>query len=174
MLAQVRKVAILQAARPFLASAAPSRHLTPARSACPPRPFPSFTGGGGMGLAEMTGSPNLTIVPDPATFRVLPWAPGVGWVLCDEYFNSGVPFHFSPRHLLRKQLRRLADKGMGLVVGLEVEWYLLRVAQDALTEDNIGAPGVRGSPIGTCAPEPGSSYHSQSHLDQSQGVLHAL
>src|ERR1700755_530261 len=87
------------------------------------RTFSSFTRGGGMGLAEMTGSPNLTIVPDPATFRVPPWAPGVGWILCDEYFNSGVPFHFSPRHLLRKQLRRLAEQGMRHVVGLEVEWY---------------------------------------------------
>ena len=67
-----------------------------------------------MGLDEMTGSPNLTIVPDPATFRVLPWAPGVGWVLCDEYFNSGVPFHFSPRQLLRKQLKRLAEQRHGL------------------------------------------------------------
>ncbi len=75
------------------------------------RTFASFTRGGGMGLDEMTGSPNLTIVPDPATFRVLPWAPGVGWILCDEYFNSGVPFHFSPRQLLRKQLRRLQDEG---------------------------------------------------------------
>src|SRR5262249_61716534 len=45
------------------------------------RTFASFTRGGGFGLAEMTGSPNLTIVPDPATFCVLPWAPGVGWVL---------------------------------------------------------------------------------------------
>src|SRR6516162_2782952 len=36
------------------------------------RTFASFTRGGGMGLDEMTGSPNLTIVPDPATFRVLP------------------------------------------------------------------------------------------------------
>src|SRR5205807_91246 len=71
------------------------------------RTFSSFTRGGGMGLPEMTGSPNLTIVPDPSTFRVLPWAPGVGWILCDEYFNIGVPFHFSPRHLLRRQLRRL-------------------------------------------------------------------
>jgi hypothetical protein len=53
------------------------------------RIFASFTRGGGMGLDEMTGSPNLTIVPDPSTFRVLPWAPGVGWVLCDEYFTSG-------------------------------------------------------------------------------------
>jgi glutamine synthetase len=138
------------------------------------RTFSSFTRGGGMDLPEMTGSPNLTIVPDPATFRVLPWAPGVGWVLCDEYFNSGVPFHFSPRHLLRRQLRRLADKGMGLVVGLEVEWYLLRVVQDRLTDENIGGPGLRGAPIETCAPEPGYSYHSESNMDQMQGVLGAL
>jgi hypothetical protein len=38
------------------------------------RTFSSFTRGGGMGLPEMTGSPNLTIVPDPLTFRVLPRA----------------------------------------------------------------------------------------------------
>ena len=33
------------------------------------RVFASFTRGGGMGLDEMTGSPNLTIVADPSTFR---------------------------------------------------------------------------------------------------------
>src|SRR4029450_7702429 len=92
------------------------------------RTFASFTRGGGMGLAEMTGSPNLTTVPDPSTFRVLPWAPGVGWVLCDEYFNSGVPFHFSPRHLLRRQVERLWERGKGPVVGLASEWDLPRVA----------------------------------------------
>src|SRR5579883_2732350 len=32
------------------------------------RVFSSFTRGGGMGLDEMTGSPNLIVVPDPATF----------------------------------------------------------------------------------------------------------
>jgi glutamine synthetase len=138
------------------------------------RTFASFTRGGGMGLDEMTGSPNLTIVPDPATFRVLPWAPGVGWVLCDEYFNSGVPFHFSPRQLLRRELKRLADKGLGCVVGLEIEWYLLRVAQEQLTDANTGIPGVRGLPI-NCAPvEPGFSYHSESNMDLMQPVLSAL
>src|SRR2546423_5922747 len=135
------------------------------------RTFASFTRGGGMGLAEMTGSPNLVIVPDPATFRVLPWAPGVGWVLCDEYFNSGVPFHFSPRHLLRRQLERLADKGMSPLVGLEIEWYLLRVAQDGLGDDNIGFPGVRGQPIKTAPAEPGFSYHSESNMELMQPVL---
>jgi glutamine synthetase len=137
------------------------------------RTFSSFTRGGGMNLPEMTGSPNLTIVPDPATFRVLPWAPGVGWILCDEYFNSGVPFHFSPRHLLRKQLRRLQEKGMGYVVGLEIEWYLLRVAEE-LSDEHVGAPGMRGRPVSTVPPEPGYSYHSESNMDLMQPVLTAL
>jgi glutamine synthetase len=47
------------------------------------RVFASFTRGGGMGLDEMSGSPNLTVVADPTTFRLLPWAPGTGWILCD-------------------------------------------------------------------------------------------
>jgi glutamine synthetase len=118
------------------------------------RIFASFTRGGGMGLDEMTGSPNLTIVPDPATFRVLPWAPGVGWVLCDEYFTSGVPFHFSTRQLLRRQLKRLADKGMGSLVGLEIEWYLLRVAEDHLTDEHTGIPGCAGVRSGPRHPSP--------------------
>ena len=92
------------------------------------RVFASFTRGGGMGLDEMTGSPNLTVVADPKTFRTLPWAPGVGWILCDEYFNDGTPFHFSPRQLLRKALQKLADAKFTSVIGAEIEWYLLRVA----------------------------------------------
>jgi glutamine synthetase len=138
------------------------------------RVFSSFTRGGGMGLPEMTGSPNLVIVPDPATFRVLPWAPGVGWVLCEEYFNSGTPFHFSPRHLLRRQLRRLNDRGMGMVVGLEVEWYLAKVAEETLGPEHIGGPGVRGRPIRTVPPEPGYSYHSETNMDLMQDALSGL
>ena len=138
------------------------------------RVFASFTQGGGMGLAEMTGSPNLTIVPDPATFRVLPWAPGVGWILCDEYFNSGVPFHFSPRQLLKKLLRELEGKGYGLRIGLEVEWYLAKVAEETLGDEHVGIPGLRGRPIRTTPAEPGYSYHSETNMDLMQPVLGAL
>ena len=119
------------------------------------RVFASFTQGGGMGLPEMTGSPNLTIVPDPATFRVLPWAPGVGWILCDEYFNSGLPFHFSPRQLLRKLTRELEGKSYKLRIGLEVEWYLANVAEETLGDEHVGIPGLRGRPIRTTPAEPG-------------------
>jgi len=138
------------------------------------RVFASFTRGGGMGLDEMTGSPNLTVVPDPATFRTLPWAPGVGWILCDEYFNDGRPFPFATRQLLRKALRRLGDHGYGCVVGTEIEWYLLRVAEDHLTDEHVGVPGTRGRPIRTWPAEPGYHYHSESNLDLMEPVLGAL
>jgi glutamine synthetase len=138
------------------------------------RVFASFTRGGGMGLDEMTGSPNLTIVADPSTFRVLPWAPGVGWILGDEYFNDGTPFHFSPRQLLRKALRGLSERGYASLVGPEIEWYLLRVADDRLGADNIGAPGMRGRPIRTIPVEPGYHYHSESNMDLMQPVFDAL
>ncbi len=138
------------------------------------RVFASFTRGGGMGLDEMTGSPNLTVVSDPATFQTLPWAPGVGWILGDEYFNDGRPFHFSPRQLLRKALQKLAERGCAAVVGPEIEWYLLRVADDHLSDDNIGTPGLRGRPIRTWPVEPGYHYHSESNMDLMQPVFDAL
>ena len=138
------------------------------------RVFASFTPGGGMGLDEMTGSPNLTVVADPSSFRTLPWAPGVAWILCDEYFNDGKPFHFSPRQLLRKALQKFADRGCACIVGAEIEWYLLRVADDHLSEDNIGAPGTRGRPIRTWPAEPGYHYHSESNMDLMQPVFDAL
>ncbi|MDB5601028.1 MAG: L-glutamine synthetase [Xanthobacteraceae bacterium] len=138
------------------------------------RTFSSFVPGGGMGLKEMSGSPNITIVPDPTTFRVLPWAPGVGWVLCDEYFNSGMPYFFSARQLLRQQLAELSARGQSCRVGLEVEWYLLKVAEDRLGEEHIGMPGVRGRPIATAPVEPGYSYHSESNMDLMQPVFSAL
>lgn len=134
------------------------------------RVFQSFTPGGGMGLAEMTGSPNLVVVPDPSTFRTLPWAPGVGWILCDEYFRDGTPFHFSPRHLLRKQLEK---SRFDFVVGLEIEWYLARVVEEVSAE-NVGAPGSRGRALRTAPFEPGYSYHSETGMDLMQPVLGEL
>jgi glutamine synthetase len=138
------------------------------------RTFASFTRGGGMGIEAMTGSPNITIVPDPSTFRVLPWAPGVGWIVCDEYFNDGTPFPFSPRQILRRALAALASDGFGHMVGLEVEWYLTRLADPHLADDNVSLPGVRGRPPAVRPIEPGYSYHSETNLDLMQPVLSQL
>jgi glutamine synthetase len=138
------------------------------------RTFSSFTRGGGMGLDEMTGSPNLTLVPDPSTFRVLPWAPGVAWIVGDEYFDSGRPFHFSPRQLLRREIAKLKARGLSQMIGLEIEFYLLRVTQEQLNFDNVGSPGVRGKPVDVCPVEPGYHFHSETSMDMMQPILSAL
>src|SRR5258707_15116583 len=43
---------------------------------------PPFAAGGGFGIAEFTGFPDVVIVPDPAAFRILPWAGRTAWLLC--------------------------------------------------------------------------------------------
>ncbi|MGK0298168.1 MAG: glutamine synthetase [Gammaproteobacteria bacterium] len=138
------------------------------------RVFSSFTQGGGMELDEMTGSPNLVAVPDPDTFHILPWAPGIGWVLCDQYFKNGMPFHFCTRHLLKSQLARLANQNLQCLIGLEIEWYLALDIEPQLSEVHVGGPGIRGQAIKTRPVEIGYSYHSETNLDLMQPILSEL
>src|SRR5262249_8308419 len=83
-------------------------------------------------------------------------------------------FHFSPRRLLRNQIERLAKARMRLAVGLEIEWYLLRVAEDHLSDEHVAVPGTRGRPVATPPIEPGFHYHSESNLDLMQPALSTL
>jgi glutamine synthetase len=83
-------------------------------------------GAGAIGMPQMEGAGDLLLVPDPTTFRVLPWAPRTAWVLCDIHFPDGAPVPFSTRHLYRNLLDDLALRGYQHVVGLEVEFHVFR------------------------------------------------
>ncbi len=76
--------------------------------------FPVFTAGGGFGMPEMEGGGDFLMIADPTTFRVLPWAPQTGWVLCDIYFQNGKPVPFSTRHLYRQVLDRAGRRRLRL------------------------------------------------------------
>ena len=89
--------------------------------------FPVFTAGGGFGMKEMEGAADVLMVADPTTFRVLPWAPTTGWLLCDLYFSDGRPVPFATRHLYRTALDQLAQRGYDFVAGLEVEFHLFKL-----------------------------------------------
>jgi glutamine synthetase len=62
------------------------------------------------------------LVPDPATFRILPWADRTGWMLCDVYFGNGQPMPLDGRGLLRRVLSSLGDAGYDFLAGIEVEF----------------------------------------------------
>ena len=57
--------------------------------------FPVWQPGAGFGMKELEGAADVLMLPDPATFRALPWAPHSGWMLCDIYFADGRPMPLS-------------------------------------------------------------------------------
>jgi glutamine synthetase len=133
--------------------------------------FPVFTPGGGFGMAEMEGGGDFLMIADPTTFRVLPWAPRTGWMLCDIYFGDGTPVPFSTRHLYRRALQRLAAAGFDYMAGLEVEFHVFKLDNARLTPAEATWPGE--------APEvslisQGYAYLTETRLDQMEPILETL
>jgi glutamine synthetase len=132
---------------------------------------PVFVEGGGFGIDEFTGFPDVVIVPDPATFRVLPWADRTGWMICDAYFGNGRPLPLDGRAQLRTQLGRLRELGYAYLAGLEVELYITRFARSGIGLDETGSPGP--------APEVevfqrGYQFLSDARLDGIGDTLEAI
>jgi len=101
-----------------------------------------FSPGAGMGLTRLQGASDIIMVPDPTTFRVLPWLQSTGWMLCDVYFADGTPVSYSTRHLLRRMIERLAADGRSFVTGLEIEFHIMRLLDPRLGLDDSGQPGA--------------------------------
>ena len=88
--------------------------------------YPVFTADAGTGIEGLGGAGDIVLVPDPKSFRVLPWAPNTGWVLCDLHFPDGRPVPFSTRRIFREALDRLAARGYGVTIGVELEFHVFR------------------------------------------------
>lgn len=132
---------------------------------------PAFAAGGGFGIEEFTGFPDIVIVPDPLTFQILPWAPDTGWVICDAYFPSGAPLPLDGRQLLRHQLDRLQQRGMTFMSGLEVEFYLTRRTTSVISLDEVAQP-PRTPEVDVF--QHGYQYLSEVRLDSRLDSINAL
>lgn len=136
--------------------------------------FPVFSAGGGFGMRAMQGGADALMLPDPASFRELPWAPGTGWLLCDLYFADGEPVPFSTRQLLRGLERRLDARGLEMVAGLEVEFHLFRLLDPRLALGDAGLPGAPGAPPEVALLTQGYQYLTELRYDQIEPALEAL
>lgn len=132
---------------------------------------PAFADGGGFGIAEFTGFPDIIAVPDPTTFRVLPGPRRDGWIICDPYFATGRPVPLDARHLLRLQLAEAQRLGFDLLAGLEVEFYIVAPESAELSVESTGMPppAPRVRPI-----EPGYQFLSSYRQADMSQVLAAL
>ncbi|MDH2355362.1 glutamine synthetase family protein [Bradyrhizobium sp. SSUT112] len=133
--------------------------------------FPVFTSGGGFGMKEMEGAADVLMVADPTTFRVLPWAPTTGWVLCDLYFSDGRPVPFATRGLYRKVLDELGTRGHDFVAGLEVEFHIFKLDDSHMRPEDAGQPGT---PPSVSLLSHGYQYLTEQRFDQMEPVLEIL
>src|SRR5438552_14948946 len=102
--------------------------------------FAAFTPGGGVGMPELQGAADILMMPDAASFRILPWAPDTGWVLCDLRLQDGGAVPFDSRSVLRKALEQLGEHQF--IAGLEVEFHVFRITQPNLRPGDAGQPGT--------------------------------
>ena len=66
----------------------------------------------------------IRLVPDPATFGVLPWVPATASVLCDQLGHDRADWGACPRSFLQPMVDRAAALGITVQATFENEYYL--------------------------------------------------
>lgn len=132
---------------------------------------PMFASDPGSGMRALAGGPDAILVPDPTTFRVLPWAPRTGWVLSEMYLSSGEACPFDTRGVMRRTLAALNQQGLDYVAGLEVEFYITRLEDRMLKPEQSGWPP---DPPQVSVIAHGFQYLTEERQDEIDPILQIL
>ncbi len=82
---------------------------------------------GGYAMASWErGYGDFEMVPDLDTLRPVPWHEGTVMLLADLQWADGSEVVASPRQILRRQLARLAERGMIANAGTELEFIVFK------------------------------------------------
>ncbi len=76
------------------------------------------------------GYGDFQMKPDMATLRPVPWQPGTVMVIADLQWEDGREVVASPRQILRKQLARLAERGLIANAGTELEFIVFKTTYE--------------------------------------------
>jgi glutamine synthetase len=108
-------------------------------------------------IPEMPPVGEVRLVPDPATYSELPWAPGVAAVMCDLVSRDRTPWFACTRSLLKRQVGAAAERGIAVSATFELEFYL-----------------ALGAPDGDLVALPRRPVYSTIGLDEHQPVMSAI
>ncbi len=122
--------------------------------------FPVWDGGPGLGEGRLDGAGDVLILPDPDTFRILPWSTKNGWMLCDVRYVDGQAMPFCTRTLLKGAIDGLDAGGCALTVGLEIEFHVHRVTDPRVSHEDAGMPGA--------PPETELLFHGYQYLTEAR------
>jgi glutamine synthetase len=104
----------------------------------------------------------IRLVPDPETFRILPYAPHTGAMLVDQVQLDGTPAPVCQRSFLKRMEERLAERGARLEAAFENEFSLAKQV------DGQFVPIDSGLCFSTI-----SATAAQDYLDELVGALEA-
>jgi len=99
-----------------------------------------FDGSSIKGFARIDES-DMVALPDPTTFQLLPWRSGeekVGRMFCDILNPDGTFFEGDPRYVLKRNLKKLAEKGYTFYVGPELEFFYFKSDKEPIPLDKGG------------------------------------
>jgi glutamine synthetase len=94
-----------------------------------------FTGAALDGLGQDTHDDELALHPDPAAVTQLPWRPTVAWMPGNLRLH-GEPWSMCSRTVLQHQIDRAAAHGLRFNLGIECEFFLVRVDGDRVSPAN--------------------------------------
>jgi glutamine synthetase len=105
--------------------------------------FKVFEPGGTASLPGFGFANNLVLLADPESFRQLPWTAATGWLRAQPWFQDGRPVELDTRRVLQRALARLAQAGLAMRCGLEVEFHIYRLKDPQAAPDpaQAGWPG---------------------------------
>jgi glutamine synthetase len=81
----------------------------------------------------------IRLVPDPATFSLLPWSAGSASLLCDQLGHDRRDWGACPRSYLKNMIARAAGHGITVQAAFENEFYLAREADGGFVP--VDVPG---------------------------------
>ena len=87
-----------------------------------------FDGSSVEGFARIQES-DMRLILDPGTYAVLPWSAAGSRrarVFCDIHMPNGDPFEGDPRGTLKRQLKKIEEKGWKFNIGPEPEFFLFK------------------------------------------------
>jgi len=85
------------------------------------------------------GYGDMAMIPDLSTLRLVPWIPGTALVMADLTWLDERPVDPAPREILKRQIARLADRGLIAYVGTELEFIVFDDSyRDAWSKGYVG------------------------------------
>jgi glutamine synthetase len=88
-----------------------------------------------------SGYGDFEMVPDFDTLRRVPWQEGTALIMSDVRWADGSDVVASPRQILRRQIDRLAERGLQAFAGTELEFIVFRDTYEEAQEK--GYRGMR-------------------------------